>query len=56
MRKIELRALQSVFKAGDLSEDIFFLTKGEVGIFLPDNNTKEPNFIIGENEIFGEMG
>ena len=56
MRKIEFRALQSVFKSGDLSDDIYFLTKGEVGIFLPDNNTKEPNFTIGENEIFGEMG
>lgn len=56
MHKIECRALQNMFKSGDLSEDIFFLTKGEVGIFLPENNTKDPNFIIGENEIFGEMG
>ena len=30
--------------------------KGEVGIFLPTNETNNPNFPVGENEIFGEMG
>ena len=34
----------------------FLLIKGEVGIFLPTNETNNPNFPVGENEIFGEMG
>ena len=28
---------------------------GDVGIFLPTNDTKDPNFKVGENEVFGEM-
>ena len=27
-----------------------------MGIFLPSNSTKEPNFVVRENELFGEMG
>jgi CRP-like cAMP-binding protein len=30
--------------------------RGSVGIFLPNNETKTPDFVIGANEIFGEMG
>ena len=30
--------------------------EGEVGIFLPTNDTQQPNHKIQENEIFGEMG
>ena len=30
--------------------------QGEVGIFLPTNETQKPNHKIEVNEIFGEMG
>ena len=35
---------------------MYLLVKGSIGIFLPTNETKTPNFIIQENELFGEMG
>ena len=37
-------------------KEIFLLMSGDVGIFLPTNDTKDPNFKVGENEVFGEMG
>ena len=47
---------QSVFKVGELPDKMYLLVKGSVGIFLPTNETNKPNFIIQENELFGEMG
>ena len=32
------------------------ILKGEIGSFLPQNDSLKPNFLLGENEIFGEMG
>ena len=56
MEKLEFKQGQFVFRAGDGAGYLFLLIKGEIGIFLPTNETKEPNFPVGENEIFGEMG
>ena len=56
MEKIELNENQSVFKVGELPDKMYLLVKGSIGIFLPTNETKTPNFIIQENELFGEMG
>ena len=56
MEKLEFNKGQFVFKAGDSAGYLFLLIKGEVGIFLPTNETNNPNFPVGENEIFGEMG
>ena len=56
MQKQKLTQHQTIFKAGDTAGTVFLLVRGSVGIFLPTNDTKEPDFIIGENEIFGEMG
>ena len=56
MEKIDLNTGQFIFKAGEKSDKVFLLLEGEVGIFLPKNDTKNPNFIIEENELFGEMG
>ena len=56
MNKEQFRQFQSIFKAGDKSGKVYLLVSGSVGIFLPDNDSKEPNFYIRENEIFGEMG
>ncbi len=36
--------------------DLFLLMNGDVGVFLPTNDSKEPNFKVGVNEVFGEMG
>ena len=47
---------QYVFKAGEKSDKVFLLMQGEVGIFLPTNETQKPNHRIEVNEIFGEMG
>lgn len=56
MKKEAFRQHQTIFKAGDQAGKVYLLALGSVGIFLPDNDSKEPNFLIPENEIFGEMG
>ena len=56
MEKTNFNQNQSVFKVGELPDRMYLLVKGSVGIFLPTNETKKPNFIIQENELFGEMG
>ena len=56
MKKETLSQHRTIFKAGDTAGDIFLLVRGKVGIFLPNNETKIPDFVIGANEIFGEMG
>ncbi len=56
MQKQTLKQHQTIFKAGDTAGTVFLLVRGSVGIFLPTNETKNPNFVIQENEIFGEMG
>ena len=55
MEKLEFKQGQYVFERA-MGSYLFLLIKGEIGIFLPTNETKEPNFPVGENEIFGEMG
>ena len=56
MERIRYNLNQSVFKAGDPPDKMFLVVKGKVGIFLPLNETKNPNFVVEENELFGEMG
>ena len=56
MQKQKLKQHQTIFKAGDAAGTVFLIVRGSVGIFLPTNDTKEPDFIIGENEIFGDKG
>ena len=56
MEKLDIKENQSVFKIGDASDKMFLLVKGKVGIFLAKNESKEPDFFVEENEIFGEMG
>ena len=56
MEKISYNTGQYIFKAGDQSDKVFLLIQGEVGIFLPTNETQKPNHKIEVNEIFGEMG
>ncbi len=56
MEKREYKPGQHIFKAGEKSDEMYLLLEGEIGIFLPSNESKEPNFLITGNEIFGEMG
>ena len=56
MDRLKFNINQSIFKAGDAPDKMYLLVKGKVGIFLPKNDSKSPNFIIEENELFGEMG
>ena len=56
MEKTKFNQNQSVFKVGELPDKMYLLVKGSVGICLPTNETNKPNFIIQENELFGEMG
>ena len=55
MDKIDLNTGQFIFTAGEKSDKVFLLLEGEVGIFLPTNETQQPNHKIQENEIFVEM-
>ena len=56
MEKHKYNENQSVFRVGESPDKMYLLIKGSVGIFLPTNETTKPNFIIQENELFGEMG
>ncbi len=56
MEKVNYNVNQSVFKVGQKSDKMFLIVKGSVGIFLPTNETKIPNFTLEGNELFGEMG
>ena len=56
MKKITARIGETLFEAGDKADAVFFVVSGEIGIFLPTNSSVKPDFILGESEIFGEMG
>ena len=56
MEKHKYNENQSVFRVGESPDKMYLLVKGSVGIFLPTNETTKPNFVIQENELFGEMG
>ena len=56
MEKVNYNINQSVFKVGEKSDKMFLIVKGSVGIFLPTNETRIPNFTLEGNELFGEMG
>ena len=56
MEKIAAKKNQLIFEAGDKAESVYLIVSGKIGIFLPINRTDTPNFILGDNEIFGEMG
>ena len=55
MEKLDFNENQSVFRVGESSDKMFLLVKGKVGIFLPKNETKDADFFVEENELFGEV-
>ena len=56
MEKLDFNENQSVFRVGESSDKMFLLVKGKVGIFLPKNETKDADFFVEDNDLFGEMG
>ena len=56
MKKIVGKRNETIFEAGDRADSVYLIISGEIGIFLPTNNSLKPDFLLGENEIFGEMG
>ena len=46
MKKLDFKSGQYIFQAGDQGKEIFLLMSGDVGIFLPTNDTKDPNFKV----------
>ena len=56
MKKVVGKKNETIFEAGDKADSVYLIVSGEIGIFLPTNKSDKPDFILGENEIFGEMG
>jgi CRP-like cAMP-binding protein len=56
MKRMKLEPQKFIFRKGDAANGVYLVIGGTVGIFLPSNSTKEPNFVVRENELFGEMG
>lgn len=56
MEKIKLKKNNTIFEAGQKADAVYLILEGEIGIFLPTNNSIKPDFLLGANEIFGEMG
>ena len=56
MKKIVGKKNETIFEAGDKADSVYLIVSGEIGIFLPTNTSDKPDFLLGENEIFGEMG
>ena len=56
MKKIVGKKNETIFEAGAKADSVYLIVSGEIGIFLPTNKSDKPDFLLGENEIFGEMG
>ena len=56
MEKIKFNENEIIIKLGDTSEHAYVILDGEVGVYLLDNFDEKPNFVLGKNEVFGELG
>ena len=56
MKKIAAKKNDTIFEAGAKADCVYLIVSGSIGIFLPTNQSEKPDFILSENEIFGEMG
>ena len=56
MKRLKLGIGKYVFRKGDAANGVYLVLSGSVGIFLPRNGTKDPDFLVRDNELFGEMG
>ena len=56
MEKIKFNENEIIIKLGDTSDYVYVILEGEVGIYLLDKFDEKPNFVLGKNEVFGELG
>ena len=56
MEKIKFDENEIIIRLGDTSEYVYVIIEGEVGIYLLDKFDEKPNFVLGKNEVFGELG
>ena len=56
MEKIKFNENEIIIKLGDTSEYAYVILDGEVGVYILDNFDEKPNFVLGKNEVFGELG
>ena len=56
MEKIKFDENEIIIRLGDSSEYVYVIIEGEVGIYLLDKFDEKPNFVLGKNEVFGELG
>ena len=56
MEKIKFDENEIIIRLGDTSEHVYVIIEGEVGIYLLDKFDEKPNFVLGKNEVFGELG
>tara|TARA_E500000178_G_scaffold351337_1_gene412201 strand:+ start:252 stop:608 length:357 start_codon:yes stop_codon:yes gene_type:complete len=59
MEKIKYNQDHIILKIGAVSDFAFIILNGEVGVYLSmdyENSNAKPNFILGKNEVFGELG
>jgi hypothetical protein len=56
MRSKYIKKGEIIFREGDRSDYIYQIEKGKVRIFRKINDIEEEYAILGEGEIFGEMG
>ncbi len=56
MEKIKFDENEIIIRLSDTSEHVYVIIEGEVGIYLLDKFDEKPNFVLGKNEVFGELG
>ena len=56
MEKIKFDENEIIIRLGDTSEHVYVIIEGEVGIYLLDKFDEKQNFVLGKNEVFGELG
>ena len=56
MKRMQVEPQKFIFRKGDAANGVYLVISGQIGIFLPSNATNQPDFIVRENELFGEMG
>jgi len=56
VKRMQVEPQKFIFRKGDAANGVYLVISGQVGIFLPSNATNQPDFIVRENELFGEMG
>jgi CRP-like cAMP-binding protein len=57
LRPVSYPPGQEIFRQGDPSQALYFISRGSVGVWLgPEAGPGAPAFELGAGEVFGEMG